>query len=179
MTDIRKSMRQVLEEINSSEIEKLQELALDENTDAAIRKKAEKSGMPFGILKKVFNRGVAAWKGGHRPGTNPTQWGLARVNSFVTKSSGTWGKADSDLAAKVRGKSEETIREDGHTDVASAKNQVQIAMSALQKMQTELDKLGDEDELPTWWTNKVAVAVDKLDGSADYLDTKVEGESNE
>ena len=65
MTDIRKSMRQVLEEINSSEIEKLQELALDENTDAAIRKKAEKSGMPFGILKKVFNRGVA-WKGGHR-----------------------------------------------------------------------------------------------------------------
>ena len=59
MTDIRKSMRQVLEEINSSEIEKLQELALDENTDAAIRKKAEKSGMPFGILKKVFNRGVA------------------------------------------------------------------------------------------------------------------------
>ena len=77
MTDIRKSMRQVLEEMNSSEIEKLQELALDENTDAAIRKKAEKSGMPFGILKKVFNRGVAAWKGGHRPGTNPTQWGLA------------------------------------------------------------------------------------------------------
>ena len=71
MTDIRKSMRQVLEEMNSSEIEKLQELALDENTDAAIRKKAEKSGMPFGILKKVFNRGVAAWKGGHRPGTNP------------------------------------------------------------------------------------------------------------
>ena len=91
MTDIRKSMRQVLEEMNSSEIEKLQELALDENTDAAIRKKAEKSGMPFGILKKVFNRGVAAWKGGHSPGTNPTQWGLARVNSFVTKSSGTWG----------------------------------------------------------------------------------------
>ena len=105
--------------------------------------------------------------------------GPYRVNSFVTKSSGTWGKADSDLAAKVRGKSEETIKEDGHTDVASAKNQVQIAMSALQKMQTELDKLGDEDELPTWWTNKVAVAVDKLDGSADYLDTKVEGESNE
>ena len=66
------------------------------------------------------------------------------------------------------------IAESGHDDVKSAKNQVQIAMSALQKMQTELDKLSDEDELPTWWTNKVAVAVDKLDGSADYLDTKVE-----
>jgi hypothetical protein len=65
--------------------------------------KAEKSGMPIGILRKVYNRGMAAWKTGHRPGTTPQQWGMARVNSFVTKSSGTWGKADKDLAAKVRG----------------------------------------------------------------------------
>lgn len=65
-------------------------------------KKAEKSGMPYGILKKVYDRGMAAWRTGHRPGTTPQQWGFARVNSFVTKSSGTWGKADSDLAAKVR-----------------------------------------------------------------------------
>lgn len=74
-----------------------------EKTDEALKKKAEKSGMPLGILRKVFNRGVAAWRTGHRPGTTPAQWGLARVNSFVTKSSGTWGKADKDLAAKVRG----------------------------------------------------------------------------
>jgi hypothetical protein len=32
------------------------------------------------------------------------QWALARVNSFVTKSSGTWGGADKDLAAKVKGR---------------------------------------------------------------------------
>ena len=74
-----------------------------ENTTAALKKKAEKSGMPMGILRKVFNRGVAAWRTGHRPGTTPTQWGLARVNSFVTKSSCTWGKADKDIAARVRG----------------------------------------------------------------------------
>ena len=76
----------------------------EQDTDAALKKKADKSGMPFGILKQVFNRGVAAWRTGHRPGTTAVQWGLARVNSFVTKSSGTWGKADKDLAAKVRGK---------------------------------------------------------------------------
>lgn len=70
-------------------------------SDEALKKKADKSGMPLDILRKVFNRGVAAWRTGHRPGTTPTQWGLARVNSFVTKSSGTWGKADKDLAAKV------------------------------------------------------------------------------
>lgn len=74
-----------------------------EEADAkvALQKKADKSGMPYGILKKVFDRGYAAWKTSHRPGTNPTQWGLARVNSFTTKSKGTWGGADKDLAAKV------------------------------------------------------------------------------
>jgi len=73
----------------------------EQNSKAALQKKADKSGMPYAILKKVFDRGVAAWRTGHRPGTTPTQWGLARVNSFVTKSPGTWGKADKDLAAKV------------------------------------------------------------------------------
>ena len=66
------------------------------------------------------------------------------------------------------------IQEDGHSDVVSMKNKVKIAMSALEKMEAELNKLSDEDSLPTWWTNKVAVAVDKLDGMADYLDSKVD-----
>ena len=69
---------------------------------AAVKNKAEKTGMPYSILKQVYNRGMAAWKGGHRPGTTPQQWAMARVNSFVTKSSGTWGGADKDLAKKVR-----------------------------------------------------------------------------
>jgi len=68
-----------------------------------LENKAKKTGMPYGILKKVYDRGMAAWKGGHRPGTTPQQWAFARVNSFTTKSSGTWGKADSDLAKQVRG----------------------------------------------------------------------------
>ena len=68
-----------------------------------LKNKAEKSGMPYGILKKVYDRGMAAWKGGHRPGASQHQWAFARVNSFITKSSGTWGGADKDLAAKVKG----------------------------------------------------------------------------
>lgn len=70
---------------------------------AGLKKKADKSGMPYSILKKVYDRGMAAWRGGHRPGTSQQQWAFARVNSFVTKSSGTWGGADKDLAAKVKG----------------------------------------------------------------------------
>ena len=89
-----------------------------------------------------------------------------------------YSKTMSDLLRQVDEKSrdltEGKLNETGHTDVASAKNQVKIAMSALQKMEGELGKLKDEDNLPSWWTNKVAVSVDKIDGMADYLDTQVE-----
>ena len=71
---------------------------------AAVKKKAEKTGMPYSVLKKVYDRGMAAWRGGHRPGATQVQWALARVNSFTTKSSGTWGGADKDLAKQVKGK---------------------------------------------------------------------------
>ena len=73
-------------------------------TIKGLKNKAEKTGMPYSILKKVYDRGMAAWRGGHRPGTTQQQWAFARVNSFVTKSSGTWGGADKDLAKQVRGK---------------------------------------------------------------------------
>jgi len=81
---------------------KKEDMDLDE-TIKAVQNKAKKTGMPYSILKQVYNRGMAAWKGGHRPGATQQQWALARVNSFVTKSSGTWGGADKDLAKKVRG----------------------------------------------------------------------------
>ena len=77
---------------------------ITEDVDAALQKKADKTGISKSILRQVYNRGVAAWKTGHRPGTTASQWGYARVNSFATKSKGTWGGADKDLAAKVRGK---------------------------------------------------------------------------
>ena len=82
---------------------KKEDMDLDE-TIKAVQNKAKKTGMPYSILKQVYNRGMAAWKGGHRPGATQQQWALARVNSFVTKSSGTWGGADKDLAKQVRGR---------------------------------------------------------------------------
>lgn len=73
--------------------------------ETALKKKAEKTGVSLTIIRQVMRRGLAAWKTGHRPGASQEQWGYARVNSFLTKSKGTWGGADKDLAAKVRGKS--------------------------------------------------------------------------
>ncbi len=76
------------------------EEALDEGKmNTAIKNKAEKSGIAYSILKQVFDRGVAAWKTGHRPGTTPPQWGLARVNSFIVGGK-TRTTADADLWKK-------------------------------------------------------------------------------
>lgn len=74
----------------------------DEKIETALKTKAEETGVPIGIIRAVMRRGLAAWKTGHRPGANQQQWGYARVNSFLTKGEGTWGKADSDLAKEVR-----------------------------------------------------------------------------
>lgn len=74
----------------------------DEKVETALKTKAKETGVPIGIIRAVMRRGLAAWKTGHRPGANQHQWGYARVNSFLTKGDGTWGKADKDLAKEVR-----------------------------------------------------------------------------
>lgn len=78
----------------------------EEGVSASLRKKAEKSGIPLGVLRKVYQRGMAAWQSGHRPGVAPQQWAHARVSSFITGSGGA-RKADADLwklAQKARKK---------------------------------------------------------------------------
>ena len=65
---------------------------------AGLVKKSQQTGVPYGILKKSYDRGLAAWRTGHRPGTTPQQWAFARVNSFIT--GGGARKSDADLWKK-------------------------------------------------------------------------------
>jgi hypothetical protein len=71
-------------------------LELRENTSEALANKSEKSGISVGTLRKVYNRGKAAWNSGHRPGVSQDQWAMGRVNSFITGVGGA-RKADKDL----------------------------------------------------------------------------------
>jgi len=74
------------------------ELDIKEAPDG-LAAKAKKSGISVGTLKKVYDRGVAAWRTGHRPGTTPQQWGIARVNAFIVKKKkGVKLNHDQDLA---------------------------------------------------------------------------------
>lgn len=50
-----------------------------------LKEKSKISGVPLDILKKVDEKGKAAWRGGqHRPGASQQSWGISRVNSFLT-----------------------------------------------------------------------------------------------
>lgn len=57
---------------------------------------ARVTGVPLWKLRKVYNRGLAAWRTGHRPGASQHAWAQARVYSFVTGGK-TARTADSDL----------------------------------------------------------------------------------
>ena len=132
---------------------------LDEAEIKGLVDKAEKTGISYGILKKVYDRGMAAFKTGHRPGATAQQWAFARVNSFVTKGKGTWGKADADLAAKVRGeevegvnkKTVKTIREAHIAEVTS----------------NDLPDMGDEDPYKDVQVRFVPYAV-KIKGFPEF-----------
>jgi hypothetical protein len=69
--------------------------------EKALKKKSEETGVPIGHLRIVMRRGMAAWRTGHRPGAGQEQWGYARVNSFLTKQPGTWGRPLKDPKAKT------------------------------------------------------------------------------
>jgi hypothetical protein len=49
----------------------------------SLTEKALATGVPEKFLKTSYDRGLAAWRTGHRPGATPQQWGYARVHSFL------------------------------------------------------------------------------------------------
>lgn len=105
------------DEINEKNTAKGNRSAIDSPAiEKALKKKSEMTGVPISYLRIVMRRGMAAWKSGHRPGAGQQQWGYARLASFLTGKSTTWGSpknmpkggADSDVAKDI-------IR-NGHTD---------------------------------------------------------------
>lgn len=88
---------------------KIDEL-FESNVDTGLKTKSEKSGVSLSILRSVYNRGLAAWRSSHRPGTTPNQWAMARVNSF-TSGGKTRTTADKDLWQKHT-KTDESLQEE-------------------------------------------------------------------
>ena len=74
----------------------------NDSINKALDKKSRESGVPIGIIRAIMRRGMGAWNSSHHPGVSQEAWGYSRVNAFLEKGKGTWGKADADLSKEVR-----------------------------------------------------------------------------
>jgi hypothetical protein len=67
----------------------------------SLEAKAKATGVPLKYIQESYNRGVAAWTTGHRPGASPQAWGSARAASFLLCGR-TYETTDSDLVRKAK-----------------------------------------------------------------------------
>lgn len=66
----------------------------------SLKQKSEATGVPLQEIKKSYDRGLAAWRTGHKVGASQQAWGYARVHSFLTCGK-TYYTTDSDLVRKA------------------------------------------------------------------------------
>jgi hypothetical protein len=67
----------------------------------SLKAKAKATGVPLKQIRESYNRGMAAWRTGHRPGATEQQWGYARVHSMLLCGK-THYSTDADLVRKAR-----------------------------------------------------------------------------
>ena len=97
-----KTAKPLPESVNEAEKAEGDRSKLSAAIEKALKDKATESGVPIGLLRLVMRRGLDAWNSSHREGIPQVAWGYARVNAFLEKGKGTWGKADADIAKEVR-----------------------------------------------------------------------------
>ena len=66
------------------EREKNEEYNLPEDVEISLRKKANKSGISYDIIKEIYDRGMKSWSEDSHSELTQQQWAYARVNSFIT-----------------------------------------------------------------------------------------------
>jgi len=67
----------------------------------SLEDKSKATGVPEKYLRESYNRGMAAWRTGHRPGATEQQWGYARVHSFLLCGK-TYHTTDSDIVRRAK-----------------------------------------------------------------------------
>jgi hypothetical protein len=67
----------------------------------SLEAKAAATGVPLWAVRESYNRGMAAWRTGHRPGATEQQWGYARVHSFLLCGK-THYTTDSDIVRRAK-----------------------------------------------------------------------------
>ena len=74
-----------------------------------------------------------------------------------------------DTNPQIKKDKKEEMKEDGHTDVSSAIRQCKTVLEDAMQIMGKLKSMSGEDSLPTWWTNKLAVASNSMNKMRDYI----------
>jgi len=61
------------------------------------------------------------------------------------------------------------VREDGHTDVASAIRKCKTTIEDASQLLSKLQGMDPEGGLPSWWNSKLAIAANSMNKLRDYL----------
>jgi hypothetical protein len=77
------------------------------------------------------------------------------------------GIAQSILDKKKKQKQE--VKEDGHIDVSSAIRQCKTTIEDASQIMSKLQGMSPEEDLPSWWMNKLAIASNSMNKIRDYL----------
>ena len=63
----------------------------------------------------------------------------------------------------------EELNEDGHSDVPSMIRKCKTVIEDANEIMSKLNSMDKEGSLPTWWTNKLAVASNSMNKMRDYI----------
>ena len=71
--------------------------------------------------------------------------------------------------SKMMKKANESVNEDGHTDVASIERKLKLIIQDSVDVIKKLRSMSNEDSLPSWWTDKITLAKDYVGKSRDFI----------
>jgi hypothetical protein len=67
----------------------------------SLEERSNVTGVPLKFIQESYNRGMAAWRTGHRPGATQQSWSYPRVSSYLLCGK-THYSTDSDLVRKAK-----------------------------------------------------------------------------
>lgn len=83
-------------------------------------------------------------------------------------------KFGQDVAKKTEKALKEELNEDGHSDVSSMIRKCKTVIEDANEIMSKLNSMDKEGSLPTWWTNKLAVASNSMNKMRDYILNPIE-----
>ena len=83
-------------------------------------------------------------------------------------------KFGQDVAKKTEKALKEELNEDGHSDVPSMIRKCKTVIEDANEIMSKLNSMDKEGSLPTWWTNKLAVASNSMNKMRDYILNPIE-----